>query len=130
MPTEILEFTRSALSQLNIELDSENSISGTQLRELLDVMERLAGGDDVQSQFNYLVERWREEGRIGLREIYRTSVIQTPPAPINPDNEIFYRSIIKFDNVFYQKIHEFDPKFHMSAIIYSCLLYTSDAADE
>ena len=70
MPTEILEFTRSALSQLNIELDSENSISGTQLRELLDVMERLAGGDDVQSQFNYLVERWREEGRIGLREIF------------------------------------------------------------
>jgi integrase len=121
MPTEILEFTRSALSQLNIELDSENSISGTQLRELLDVMERLAGGDDVQSQFNYLVERWREEGRIGLREIYRTSVIQTPPAPINPDNEIVYRSIIKFDNVFYNKIHEFDQKFHTSVIIYSLI---------
>ena len=121
MPTEILEFTRSALSQLNIELDSENTISGTQLRELLDVMERLAGGDDVQSQFNYLVERWREEGRIGLREIYRTSVIETPPAPINPDNEIFYRSIIKFDNMFYQKIHEFDPKFHTSVIIYSLI---------
>ncbi|MDF1761835.1 MAG: site-specific integrase [Oleibacter sp.] len=121
MPTEILEFTKFALSQLNINLDSEDSISGIQLRDLLDILERLAGGDDVQSQFNYLVERWREEGRVGLREIYRTSVIQTPPAPINPDNEIVYRSIIKFDNVFYQKIHDIDPKFHTSVIIYSLI---------
>jgi len=115
--------SRRVLEAVGISPDDNSRIEVGDLSRVIDYLRKNFSASEVDERFQEITHYAIESGRSSHADLYHSSAMPRPAAPVTPDNSDLYLALWQFDSIFPKIMLDIDKEQIPGALIYSAMRY-------
>ncbi|WP_430461081.1 site-specific integrase [Thalassolituus sp. LLYu03] len=115
--------SRRVLEAVGISPDDNSRIEVGDLSRVIDYLRKNFSASEVEDLFQEITRYAIDNGRSSNADLYHSSSMPRPAAPVTPDNSDLYLALWQFDSIFPKIMLDIDKEQIPGALIYSAMRY-------